>query len=159
MLSLGDYYYTNNAGPVSVFNNQQQLVGTVKEVDLKDEKVGDAAQTTAGLNLDINVLPQLKLGVIYNFYGNYTSYVPFQNYTSPNLHPYMIPDYSLWSLNGVFKFKMAGFDASIIATVDNLLNTKYISDSEDYTGAGQASGVSVYYGLGRVFTTGLKVKF
>jgi iron complex outermembrane receptor protein len=54
---------------------------------------------------------------------------------------------------------MAGFDASLIATVDNLLNTKYISDAEDTYAQGLASNVNVYYGLGRVFTTGLKVKF
>jgi hypothetical protein len=158
-LSLGDWYYTSNAGPVSVYNNQGKVIGTVKQVDLKNEKVGDAGQTTAAGFADFSVLPQIKLGVIYNFVGNYTSYVPFQNYTSPNLHPYKIPNYSLWSVNGVFKFKMAGFDSELIATVNNLLNTKYIADSEDYYGAGQASGVSVYYGLGRVFTTGLKVKF
>jgi outer membrane cobalamin receptor len=159
MLSLGDWYYTSNAGPVTVLNNTGQAVSTVKEVFLKNEKVGDAAQTTAAAFAEFSVLPQVKLGVTYNFFGNYTSYVPFQNYTTANLKPYIIPNYSLWSLNGVFKFKMAGFDSELIGTVNNLLNTKYISDSEDYSGAGQASGVSVYYGLGRVFTTGLKVKF
>jgi iron complex outermembrane recepter protein len=159
MLSLGDWYYTSNAGPVSVLNNQGAVVSTVKQVYLKNQKVGDAAQTTAAAFADFNILPQIKLGVIYNYYGNYTSYVPFQNYTSANLQPYKIPNYSLWSLNGVFKFKMAGFDSELIGTVNNLLNTKYISDSEDQYGAGQANGVNVYYGLGRVFTTGLKVKF
>ena len=159
MLSLGDWYYTSNAGPVSVLNNQGTVVSTVKEVYLKNQKVGDAAQTTAAAFADFNILPQIKLGVIYNYYGNYSSYVPFQNYTAANLHPYIIPNYSLWSVNGVFKFKMAGFDSELIATVNNLLNTKYISDSEDYDAKGLASGVDVYYGLGRIFTTGLKVKF
>jgi hypothetical protein len=159
MLSLGDWYYNSDAGPVSVLNNQGAVVGNVPKVDLKGEKVGDAAQTTAAGFADFTIVKQLTLGVIYNFYGNYTSYVPFQNYTSPDLHPYKIPNYSLWSVNGVFRFKMAGFDASFIATINNLLNTKYISDSEDYSGTGQAANADVYYGLGRVFTTGLKVKF
>ena len=104
-------------------------------------------------------MPDVKVGITYNYYGDYTSYVPFQNITSPGLHPYMVPNYSLWNLNAVFKFKMAGFNSELIGNVQNLLNTKYIADSEDYNGAGQASGVDVYYGLGRVFTTGLKVKF
>jgi iron complex outermembrane receptor protein len=123
-------------------------------------KLGDAAQTTAGASADFFVLPQIKLGVIYNYYGNYTAFVPFANITSANLHPYQITDYSTWALNAVWKFKMAGFDASLIATVNNLLNTKYISDAEETgTTIGQASDASVYYGLGRVFTTGLRVKF
>lgn len=159
MLSLGDYYYTKDAGPATVFNNQQQPIATINQVDLKGQKVGDAAQTTAGFSMDVNVLPAVKLGVIYNYYGNYTSYVPFENFTSVGLHPYMVPDYSLWALNGTFKFKLAGLDASLIATVNNLLNTKYISDATDTNALGQASLVNVYYGLGRVFTTGLKVKF
>ncbi len=158
-LSIGDFHYTNNAGPVTVFNSQQQPVSTVSEVYLKGEKVGDAAQTTAAGFADFTIVPQLKIGVIYNYYANYTSYVPFQNYTSPNLHPYIIPTFSTWDLNAVFKFKMAGFNSELIATVNNLLNTKYIADSEDYNGKGLASGVDVYYGLGRIFTTGLKVKF
>jgi outer membrane receptor for ferrienterochelin and colicin len=159
MLSLGDWYYNSNAGPATAYNNQNQVVGTIKEVYLNGMKIGDAAQTTAAGFADFYIVPQFKVGVIYNYYGNYTSYVPFQNITSPDLHPYKIPDYSVWALNGVWKFKMAGFDASLIGTVNNLLNTKYISDSEDYYGKGQASGVDVYYGLGRIFTTGLKVKF
>lgn len=159
MLSLGDFYYTNNAGPVGVFNSQQQQVSTVKEVFLKNQKVGDIAQTTAAALADFNLMPQLKIGVIYNYYGNYTSYVPFQNYTSANLHPYIIPDFSTWDMNAVYKFKMAGFDAELIGTVNNLLNTKYIQDSEDYSATGQASQVDVYYGLERRFTTTLKIKF
>ena len=160
MLSLGDWYYNSNAGPVTVFNSQQQSVGTVSEVDLKNEKVGGSAQTTAAAYTDINIVPQLKIGVTWNFYGNYTSFVPFNYYTTPGIQPYKIPDFSLWSLNGVFKFKMAGFDAELIATVNNLLNTKYISDAEeDGPNFGDPAQASVYYGLGRVFTTGLKVKF
>jgi iron complex outermembrane receptor protein len=160
MLSLGDWHYDSNAGPVTVYNNAHQYVGTVPIVDLKGEKVGGAAQTTAAVFADIYVVPQLKIGATWNYYGNYTSFVPFQNYNTPGIQPYKIPDFSLWSLNGVFKFKMAGFDSELIATVNNLLNTKYISDAEeDGPTFGQASDAVVYYGLGRIFTTGLKVKF
>jgi len=159
MLSLGDWYYNKNAGPATVFNTQNQPVGTVKEVLLNGMKVGDAAQTTAAAFMDVYVMPQIKIGVTWNYYGNYTAFVPFQNITSAGLHPYIIPNYSLWALNGVWKFKMAGFDSELIATVNNLLNTKYIADAEDYSATGQASDATVYYGLGRVFTTGLKVKF
>ena len=159
MASLGDYHYTNNPGPTTVYNNQEQPIETLGVTDLKNQKIGDAPQTTAGLNMEVSVLPQVKIGVTYNYFGNYTSNVPFQQYTSVGLHPYMIPDYSLWALNGVWRFKMAGFDASLIGTVTNLLNTKYISDATDDNATGLASNASVYYGLGRVFTTGLKVKF
>jgi iron complex outermembrane receptor protein len=159
MLSLGDYYYTNNPGPTTVFNSQEKAIATINQVDLKNEKIGDAPQTTAAMNLDVNVLPQVKIGVTWNYFSNYTANVPFEDYTQPGLHPYMVPDYSLWALHGTWKFKMAGFDAELIGTVNNLLNTKYISDATDDGATGLASNALVYYGLGRLFTTGLKVKF
>jgi len=159
MASLGDYHYTNNPGPTTVYNNQQQVIETLPVTYLKDQKIGDAPQTTAMLNMEVTVLPQVKIGVTYNYFGNYTANVPFQQYTTTGLHPYMIPDYSLWGLNGVWRFKMAGFDASLIGTITNLLNTKYISDATDDYATGMATNAAVYYGLGRVFTTGLKVKF
>ncbi|HWD89289.1 MAG TPA: TonB-dependent receptor [Mucilaginibacter sp.] len=159
MLSLGDFYYTKDAGPVTIFNNQQQPIKTVPEVFLKNEKVGDIAQTTAAAFAEVTVVPQLKLGVIFNYYGNYTSYVPFQNYTSAGLQPYVIPNYAVWDLNGVYRFKMAGFDAELVGTVNNLLNTKYIQDAEDYTGKGDVSTADVYYNLERRFTTSLRIKF
>ncbi len=158
-LSLGDFYYTQNAGPVSVYDNEHNVVSTVNEVYLKNEKVGDVAQTTAAGLAEFNIVPQLKIGVIVNYYGNYTAFVPFQNYGSPNLHPYIIPNYTNWDMNGVYKFKMAGFDAELIGTLNNVFNTKYIQDAEDYNASGQASQASVYYSLERRFTTTLKVRF
>jgi outer membrane cobalamin receptor len=159
MVSYGNWYYTKNAGPASVFNSQQQLITTVKQVYLKGIKVGDAAQTTAAFSFDVDVLPQLKLGTNYNLYGNYYSSFNFANITSSGAHPYKLPEYSTWDVNAKFKFKLAGLDASLIGTVNNLLNTKYISDAYDANGSGIASNLSVYYGLVRTFTTGLKVKF
>jgi len=159
MVSLGDYYYTNNPGPTTVYNSQEKAIFTVNQIDLKNQKIGDAPQTTAGLDIDINILPQVKVGATYNYFGNYTANVPFQDFTSVGLHPYMIPNYSLWGLNGVWRFKMAGFESELFGTVTNLLNTKYISDATDNGATGQASNALVYYGLGRLFTTGLKVKF
>jgi iron complex outermembrane receptor protein len=160
MASLGDYHYTNNPGPVQVYDSQEKPVGQpIPKIYLDNEKIGDAPQTTASLSTDITLLPQLTVGATYNFFGNYTANVPFQDYTQANLHPYKVPDYSLLALNGVWRFKMAGFDASLIGTVTNLLNSKYISDATDNGATGLASNAEVYYGLGRVFTTGLKVKF
>jgi iron complex outermembrane receptor protein len=79
MLSYGDWYYTNDAGPSTVYNAQQQPIKTVNKVYLKDIKVGDAAQTTAALGADIDVLPDLSIGGNYFFYGNYYSQFNFAN--------------------------------------------------------------------------------
>jgi len=159
MLSVGDYYYTQNAGPVNVYTNTGSLYKTVAVVDLKGEKVGDVAQDLAQVFADVNVVPALKIGVICNYYTHYTAFVPFENYDATNLHPYVIPNYALWDMNAVYKFKMGPFDSELVGTVNNLLNTKYISDATDDGAMGNVSALDVYYGLGRRVTTTLKVKF
>lgn len=159
MFSYGDWYYTKNTGPATVFNDQHEQIGSVKAALVKGVKVGDAAQTTAAFGLDINVLPDLRLGTNYNFFGNYYSSFSFANITVPGIHPYKLPNYSTWNLNAKFKFKLAGLDASLIGNVNNLLNTKFISDGFDASATGDPANLNVYYGLGRTFTTGIKVKF
>jgi iron complex outermembrane recepter protein len=163
-LSLGDWYYSSNSGPAAAYDNTGALVvgSSRPSVPIKGLKLGDAAQTTAAVIADFYVLPQLKVGSIFNYWGNYTAYVPFTDIPSANIQPYKIPDYATWDLNASLKFKMAGFDAILSGTVNNLLNTKFISDASDDGPKGvfgQASTVGVYYGLGRTFTTGLKIKF
>lgn len=159
MLSYGDWHYTNDAGPSTVYNSQQQAVKTVNKVYLKDIKVGDAAQTTAALGADIDILPDLSIGGNYFYYGNYYSDFNFANAGAAGLRPYKLPNYSIWNLNGVFRFKIAGLDAVLIGNVNNLLNTKYIADSYDGNLTGNAANALVYYGLGRTFVTSLKIKF
>lgn len=159
MLSIGDWYYTSNAGPATAYNAQHQAIGTLKEVYLKNLKVGNAAQTTGSLGAEINLLHDLKIGADYFYYGNYHSYFLFTNLTKPGLNPWVIPNYSIWNLNAVFKFKIAGLNSLLIGNVQNLLDTKYISDSFDTYASGDPNQVLVYYGLGRTFTTTLKINF
>jgi hypothetical protein len=159
MFSYGDWHYTSDAGPATVYNSQQQVVATVGKVFLKGLKVGDAGQTTAGFHLDIDVLPALRLGTNYSYIANYYSNFLFSNITKPNLTPYKLPNYSVWDVNGVFKFKIAGLNSYLIGNVINLLNTKFISDSFDTNATGIPANVNVYYGLGRTFTSTIKVNF
>ncbi|EHQ25420.1 TonB-dependent receptor [Mucilaginibacter paludis] len=160
MLSVGDWYYTKNAGPAVVYNDQQQAVSSLAEVQIKGLKVGDASQTTASVNLQVDVVPELKIGATYNYNGNYTSTFLFTNATKPDLHPYKVPSYSLVGMNAVFRFKFAGLDGSLIGTVTNLFNTVYLSDAFDSTLTGSVgSPTTVYYGIYRTFTTGVKIKF
>jgi len=166
-LSYGDWYYTKDAGPVQVFNSQQQLVTTAPQVLLKGLKVGDQPQASAVFYMDVNVLPQFKIGGTVDYRANYNSNFTFSNLTPaalaaagiPQFNPYKLPNYSLVGLNSSLKFKIAGLDAVLTANVNNLLNTKYISDSFDASALGLVKNLNVYYGLGRTFTTGLKIRF
>jgi len=158
-LSLGDWYYTNNAGPASLFNSSQQLVSTIPVAYLKGLKVADAPQTQGNLGIDLDLSPQIRIGANGFYNGNYYSRFNVTGVTAPGQTPYVIPNFTYFNLNGQFKFKLAGLDAALIANVMNLMNTKYISDSFDANATGDPSKVTVYYGLARTFTTGLKIKF
>ncbi|MFI5163395.1 MAG: TonB-dependent receptor [Sphingobacteriales bacterium] len=161
MLSIGDYYYTSNAGPATAYNNQGQPVAnsTLSEVFLKNQKITDIAQNLFQGYVNITVAKQLRIGATVNYYSNYTAYVPFNDYSSAGLKPYKVPDYAIWGLNSTFKFKMAGFDASLIGNVNNLLNSKVIDAAEDFSANGNPSSIVGYWLNARTFTTTLKIKF
>ncbi len=162
MLSVGDWHYTSNTGPVTIQGTTTQ---TIQGIKLQGIKVGDAAQTTASAGLDVNVLPTVKIGGTYNYYGNYTSSfnpvpVTFAGYT-----PYKLPDYGLLDLNMVFRLKIDGFEATFIGNVNNVLDTKYFSDAYDISPSlsnpspnPATAGLGVYYGIGRTYTATLKIK-
>jgi len=163
-LSVGDWKYTNNVGPVQVFNDANEAIGSPVYYNLKGVKVGDQAQTTGALNLDVNVTSDLKIGGNWNYYGNYYADFSYTNAqstsaTSSRINTWKIPDYHLFDLNAVFKFKLAGLNSEIIGNMNNVFNTNYVSDALDSNNTGLAASSLVYYGIGRTITTTLKVKF
>lgn len=168
-LSVGDWYYTGNVGPVQLFDENGAPItsgsaSTLTYYNLKNIKVGDQAQTTAALNLDVNVTSDLKIGGNWNHYSNYYSDFSYTNLgnTDPNKtnnNTWKIPAYNLFDLNAVFKFKLAGLNSEIIGNMNNVFNTNYISDALDSTNSGLAATNVVYYGIGRTITTTLKIKF
>jgi iron complex outermembrane receptor protein len=159
--TIGDYYYSSNAGPATLLNEAGQPVAgkSVSEVFLKGEKIGDIPQNMFSAFTDINLTPAIKVGARVVYYTDYTSYVPFTEYLTPDQHPYIVPNYAIWSMNAVYKFKMAGFDAELIGNVNNLLNSKVLTDVEDYTGKADLTQIEGYWLNARTFTTALKVRF
>ncbi|MFD2146492.1 TonB-dependent receptor domain-containing protein [Mucilaginibacter antarcticus] len=165
-LSIGDWTYTNSVGPVTVFDETNQPVPgqTAVYYNLKGLKVGDQAQTTGGLNLDVSVAEDLKIGGNWNYYANYYSDFSYTSAstTSPNgapLNTWKMPAYHLFDLNAVFKFKFAGLNSELIGNMNNVFNTNYVSDALDAANSGKAVNSVVFYGIGRTITTTLKVKF
>ncbi|MGV3508670.1 MAG: TonB-dependent receptor, partial [Sphingobacteriaceae bacterium] len=141
-------------------------LGTVGPIYMGDLKVGDAAQTTVALGLNVNVTNDIKLGADYNYYGNYYAEFNPSNLLEKDLSPWKVPSYSLVDVNAVFKFKLAGVNASLYANVNNLFDTEYISDAfanfsavKDAPDVSNASNSTVYFGTGRTWTTGLKINF
>ena len=162
MLSLGDWHYTSDAGPVQVTNDQGNSSTTISKIFIKGLKVGDAAQTTAALGMDAQVLPQIKFGVNANYYGNYNAYFDPSKITAEGYQPWEVPSYITLDMNLVYRFKFAGLDASFIGNVYNVLNAEYVGDAYDSSptgGATPTNTIGVFYGASRTFMGTFKVKF
>jgi hypothetical protein len=175
MISIGDWRWQNNAQgylynrqgePTDVNGNvvplQSPEHGRV-EVNIGGIRVGNSAQTTAALGAKYELLKGLRLGVDGNYFGrNYANYNISSVGTNLNplnfAQPWMIPDAVVFDFHGSYRFKLAGFDATLVGNIYNVFDTEYISDATDGTNHDWKTS-TVFYGFGRTFSTSLKVKF
>jgi len=164
MVSVGDYRWKNDLKDVKLYDENQNEIGSV-DLYIKDVPVGDAAQTTAALGLNYNLLKDLKFGVDWNYFDRY--YAKFDptkgGYSAPasdgsNIQPWEAPSYNLLDLNLRYKFDFGNFKASLSAKVNNLFDTEYVSDANDGSGHDWQSATG-YMGFGRTWSMSLKVKF
>lgn len=158
MFSLGDWKWTNNVSFTAYDVNNKPL-GTFNAY-LKGLHVGNAAQTTAALEATVKIFRSMKAGVSYKYYArNYANFDP-SNRTKPTdfVDAWRIPDFGVMSLNVNYKFKIGRFNASLYGNVYNLLNTAYVADANDGINHDAATAL-VWYGFGRTWYAGLRIRF
>jgi iron complex outermembrane recepter protein len=162
MGSFGDWTWENDLKDVQIFNGQDPI-GDPFDLLIAGLKVGDAAQTTAALSVEYFIVPDVKVSVDYNYYSNlYAQFDPLGRQsdvggeTGPQ--PWKIPSFSTMDLRLWYNFKIGTFDASIFGNVNNLFDSEYIMDATD--GANNDAATStVWFGQGRTWTGGLRIKF
>lgn len=158
MLSVGDWKYEDDVY-AAVFDDEQNLQGEFTAY-LKDVHVGNSAQLTAAASVAYEVFDNFTMDVDYTYYGNH--YADFdavkRTKESTSGDSWKLPAVGIIDAGFRYGFEIAGLKASINARVYNLLDTEYISkarDGEYHT----SSEAEVFYGFGRTWSTGLKVKF
>ena len=161
MVSVGNWNWMNNLEGVKVYDEDQVEVGEV-DLYIKDVKVGDAAQTTAAFGINYKLFDGLKIGVDYNYYTKlFASFDPLKRGTEEtdgNSNSWEMPTYQLFDLNLKYNFDFNGFNSTVYAKVNNLLDEEYISDATD-GGDHTWQAATVYYGVGRTWSFGVKVRF
>ncbi len=160
MLSLGDWTWKDDVNSVNVFDEDQNIIETIDQLYIKDIKVGGSAQTTAAFGLDYNIVKSFKVGFLYTFFDNfYGDYDPTNRTSSEiaGVQAWKVPSYSLLDVKVRYDFKIGDLDASLFGNANNLFDVEYISDAQDTNST--AAGASVFYGVGRTWTTGLKINF
>lgn len=158
MVSLGDWQWKNDTEGV-VEDESGAILETI-EVFAKDLKVSDAAQTTFAFGLNYKLLPSTFMYIDYNhaddIYAKY--YITDRNNSSNREDSWKMPSYDLVDLGINHKFMIGDFNASLNAKMNNIFNVEYVSDAYDGPTSSQ-SDATVYYGTGRTFSIGMKIKF
>lgn len=159
MVSIGDWVWDGSVN-FDLYDRNQVYQGTYNTYT-DGVHVGNSAQTTGYGSITYEVLPKMKVGVDYTYYGNH--YAEFDPTTRTNeedagIESWQLPSVSLFDLNFNYKFKIGKVDAKIYGNVYNLFDTEYISDADDGATHDYRSGL-VYYGFGRTWSTGLKIEF
>lgn len=160
MASIGDWTWQNDLTDVKIFDENQVELDEVN-LYIANLKVGDAAQTTAAFIVDYDISSDVTFGFTYNYFDNlFADYDPNDrgDESKIGVQPWELPSYSLFDANLTYRFKIANLESSIYGNVYNLFDTEYIAEGND--GANNnASTASVYYGLGRTWSLGMKIKF
>ncbi len=177
MFSYGDWHYKGNA-LARIFDENNQpyvLTGTTSnELDLylKDAKVGDAAQLTAGLGLTVSPMERLKFDVdwryVDNLYANIDFYA-FSQVAEAAKGTLKLPSYNLFDLGLSYKLPLVNKQViTFSANIDNLFDEYYISESYtnrhvDTTTTSTYKGIDtrnqVFFGFGRTWNFGIRYTF
>ncbi|NNK28413.1 MAG: TonB-dependent receptor, partial [Flavobacteriaceae bacterium] len=158
MVSLGDWRWENDVTDVNILDEEQNVVDTVN-LFIKDLPVGDAAQTTFALGANYKFTNETRLSIDYNYFDNlYADFDPSNRGTQGAPDAWKVPAYGIFDAAFKHGFEFGEFDAILTARMNNIFDTEYIADALDGTGS-NAQTALVYYGFGRTFSVGAKLKF
>jgi len=159
MLSLGDWKWNNNVENVQFFDEAQNPIGNPFNIFIDGLKVSDAAQTTAALGLDYELMPKAHFTVDYNYFADlYADYNPDSRTTPGTPQPWKVPDYGTFDASVRYGFKIGDLDTTLTGRMNNVFDTIYIADALDGNASNAATAL-VWYGFGRTFNISAKIKF
>ncbi|SNR54673.1 Outer membrane receptor proteins, mostly Fe transport [Lutibacter flavus] len=158
MLSLGNWEWDNDVEDVNIYDEEQNLIDTVN-LYIAGLKVSDAAQTTAALGLDYELMPKTHFTVDFNYFDDlYAQYDPNDRGTQGAPQAWKAPAYSTFDASIRYGFKIGDLDTTLIGRMNNVFNTEYIADALDGAGSVDQTAL-VWFGFGRTFDVSAKIRF
>jgi outer membrane receptor for Fe3+-dicitrate len=158
MASLGDWKWQNDVKDVQIFDENQTVIRTVN-LFIKDLHVGDAAQTTFALGANYKLTDKTRFTIDYNYFDNlYAEFDPSRRNTEGAPDAWKVPAYGIFDTAVRHEFKFGNLDAVLTGRINNVFDTEYISDANDGSASNSQTAL-VYYGYGRTFSVGAKLKF
>jgi iron complex outermembrane receptor protein len=163
ILSLGDWIY-NSGGTVYGYD-QNGVIQTTTEYYAKGVHVGNAAQTQAGIAVRFMPIKGFYFKPRFTHFDKYYSnFKPTDlNAGHKNQESWKIPGYSVVDLSTGYEIPFGAFKVNLYATINNLLNTRYINDAQNNglinSNGFDATSATVFFGTGRTFVFGTKLTF
>ena len=159
-LSVGDWIYEGDA--ITRLQDEDQNVISTETVDVDGGKVGDAAQFSAGLGLDVDLAERFSFDSDIRFYDDLYANV---GAVKENLE---LPSYHVVDMGLSYKMFVNDGTLDIRLNVNNVFDNVYISELRSAIAAGEGTGVLYdgidtdnqgYFGLGRTWNVGLRYTF
>jgi len=159
-LSVGDWIYEGDA--ITRLQDEDQNVISTETVDVDGGKVGDAAQFSAGLGLDVDLAERFSFDSDIRFYDDLYANV---GAVKENLE---LPSYHIFDMGLSYKMFVNDGTLDVRLNVNNVFDNVYISELRSAIAAGEGTGVLYdgidtanqgYFGLGRTWNVGLRYNF
>ena len=159
-LSIGDWIYEGDA--ITRTQDEDQNVLDTETQDIDGGKVGDAAQFTAGLGIDVDLADRLSFDSDIRFYDELYANV---GAVKENLK---LPNYHVVDMGLSYKMFVSEGTLDLRVNVNNVFDKIYISELRSAIAAGDGTGVLYngidtanqgYFGLGRTWNVGLRYNF
>jgi hypothetical protein len=159
-LSIGDWIYEGDA--ITRTQDEDQNVLDTETQDIDGGKVGDAAQFTAGLGIDVDLADRLSFDSDIRFYDELYANV---GAVKENLK---LPNYHVVDMGLSYKMFVSEGTLDLRVNVNNVFDNVYISELRSAIAAGDGTGVLYngidtanqgYFGLGRTWNVGLRYNF
>ena len=173
-ISLGDWIWDSYVEGLQFYlDENNQAVQKQLDFDARGIHVGDAAQTQLGASIRYEPFKGFYLNFRQTYFGKY-----FSNFTPEattdedgNVRDsWIIPNFNLFDVHSGYSFSLPALESvkfSLRFSMLNILDTKYIWDAtnndpfspysefQDF----DAKSATVFFGMGRRFTTSLRIMF
>jgi outer membrane cobalamin receptor len=169
MVSIGDWEYKDDVSATFFDNDQSPIVIDGVEqsqtLSLDGVKVGDAAQFTAFIGADYQIIDNLSVDLGYRHADNL--YAQFDITSIDENGSLKLPSFGLADAGVSYGFAIGESRLSLRLNVNNVFDTTYIaeSDTNDFVEAGDDTydGINVsnrvFFGFGRTWNASFRVNF
>ena len=162
LVSLGDWKTITSSKDSTLVNiiDNDNIIVTSFYFGADNVHVGDAAQVQLGTSLRYEIIKNLYVKLRFTYFDkNYANFDPLA-LTGKNINreSWKMPSYGLLDLNFGYDIKYNKMNFTITGGIMNIANTFYISDAQNGANFNGASS-TVFVGMGRRFSLGLKVGF